>query len=99
MNEVLLWILVTFCTTACIIGIAGNCLVFYFAYKDRKRRAFRHVNTVVRKLAIADFLYSTCAAPLEMRFFIWRKIFLLLRRPSVILKHFSFKIYSKSELL
>ena len=74
MDDVHLWVLITVGTIACIIGIAGNGLVIYFANKRREAGAFRHLNKAVRNLAITDFLYSICAAPLAMVYWIWRKI-------------------------
>ena len=68
------WVLVIFCIIASLIGIVGNGLVFYFATKNRGVGAFRHLNNVVKNLAIADFLYCICAAPLLLVRWFWGKM-------------------------
>ena len=60
-------------TLTCIIGIIGNCLVIYLASRKPKEDTFRHLNTVVRNLAVTDFLYSILGSPLTMVYWILSK--------------------------
>ena len=73
MNEAYKWVMGTFWIIASITGIVGNTLVFYFFHKNREPGAFRHLNNVVMNLAVADFLYSICAAPLLLLRLFWGK--------------------------
>lgn len=51
-------------TIASLIGLIGNAVVAYFSTKSGERGAFRHLNNVVKNLAITDFLYSLFGVPL-----------------------------------
>ena len=67
------WVLIAVWTLTCIAGIIGNSLVIYFASRKPKEDTFRHLNTVVRNLAITDFLYSVFGSPLTMVYWTWSK--------------------------
>ena len=60
-------------TIASIIGIIGSSLVIHFSTKGRGTGVLRHLNQVVKNLAIADLLYALCGAPLFIKFSIWSK--------------------------
>ena len=74
--EVLHWIIIAFCIVVCITGIVGNGLVVYFVIRKDETGAFRHINKIVRNLAITDFLYSLIGAPLLMVQWTWSKSWL-----------------------
>ena len=73
MIAVSLWLPNALYVTIGIIGITGNGLVVYFAHKSRDTGAFRHLNKVVRNLAITDCLYAIFAAPATITLSIWSK--------------------------
>ena len=65
-HQIFILISIVVCILTSIIGIAGNGLVIYFAIQKTLDRKFRYLNKVVKQLAVADFLYSILAAPLQM---------------------------------
>ena len=65
-HEIFIWVSIAVCILTSAIGIAGNGLVIYFANQNTLDRKFRYLNKVVKQLAVADFLYSILAAPLQM---------------------------------
>ena len=73
MSGVSLWLPNVLYAIIGIIGITGNGFVIYYAHKSRDTGLFRHLNKVVRNLAITDFLYGLCAIPAEITMSIWSK--------------------------
>ena len=77
-SEIQRWVLFAITLLVGIMGIIGNGLVIYFSQSRRLARAFsewalgarafRHLNKVVRNLAITDFLFSIFAVPLQMTY-------------------------------
>ena len=65
--------LIVIYTLLSIIGMIGNGLVIYVANRSPKGGALRHLNKVVRNLAITDFLYSVFGSPLTMVYWTWSK--------------------------
>ena len=63
-----------------IIGITGNGLVVYCAHKSRDTGMFRHLNKVVRNLAITDLLYGVCGIPAQITLLIWSEYRFALKR-------------------
>ena len=68
--EIWFWLMIATITLICIVGILGNGLVIYVAYQKLKPGALRHLNKVVRNLAITDFLFNILAAPGIMMYWI-----------------------------
>ena len=68
------WVLIVLCVLMCIIGMIGNGLVIYTANRNPKAEAFRHLNKVVRNLAVTDLLFCILGAPLKLTYWIWSKI-------------------------
>ena len=62
-DEVFFGVAVAVCTLIVMIGAIFNCLVIYFASKTPMTGTLRHLNTVVRQLAISDFLYCILGWP------------------------------------
>ena len=54
----------------CVVGTLGNGLVIYVACHKPKRGALRHLNKVVRNLAVTDFLFNIFGAPGMMAYWI-----------------------------
>ena len=68
--EIWFWLMIATVTIICIVGMLGNGLVIYVASKDRKTGGLRHLNKVVRNLAITDFLVNVLGAPGIMAYWI-----------------------------
>ena len=64
------WVFFVLFTLISIAGMIGNGLVIYVANRNPQRGALRHLNKVVRNLAITDFLFNVLAAPLIMTYWI-----------------------------
>ena len=60
--------LIAIYTLLSIIGMIGNGLVIYVANRSPKQGALRHLNKVVRNLAVTEFLFNILAAPLVMTY-------------------------------
>ena len=71
--EVIHWIIIALCIVVCITGVVGNGLVVYFVVRKDETGAFRHINKVVRNLAITDFLLGLIGAPLLTVRWTWGK--------------------------
>ena len=63
-NEVLFWTTVAVSGLIVIFGAIANSLVIYFANQEPWTVALRHLNKVVKHLAVSDFLYGVLAYPL-----------------------------------
>ena len=64
-DEVVFWTATAVSTLIVIFGTIANSLVLYFANKESLTgRPLRHLNTVVKHLAVADLLYGVLACPL-----------------------------------
>ena len=72
--EVWFWVLVAVCTMILLIGAILNSLVIYFINQKPLTGAFRHLNTVVRHLAVSDLLYGILACPFALAQFKTGKI-------------------------
>ena len=62
-NEIWFWTSTAVLTLVVIVGILSNSLVLYFANTKRNRGTMRHLNTVVKHLAVSDLLYGVLACP------------------------------------
>ena len=67
-SEMQLWALIAASMVIAIMGIIGNGAVIYFSTRGRLEGTFRHLNKVVRNLAITDFLFSILAVPLQIAY-------------------------------
>ena len=74
--EIWNWALITICVIMCIFGIIGNGLAIYVSNRRPRAEAFRHLNKVVRDLAVTDFLFCIFGAPLILAYWTWSKILL-----------------------
>ena len=63
-NEVWFWTSTAISTLIVIFGIISNSLVLYFAKTKTMTGSLRHLNTVVKHLAVSDLLYGVLACPL-----------------------------------
>ena len=64
------WLMIATITIICVVGMLGNGLVIYVANKNPKAGALRHLNKVVRNLAVTDFLQNVLGAPSIMTYWI-----------------------------
>ena len=65
-NEVLFWVAATICALIAVFGMIANGLVLYFAIKQPFAGALRHINTVVKHLAVSDSLYGLLSTPMSL---------------------------------
>ena len=72
--EAWFWVLVAVCALIGIFGAIFNSLVLYFANRKTMITTLRHLNNVVRHLAVSDFLIGTLASPLQFVYFKMGKI-------------------------
>ena len=76
-SEAQTWVLMAITLLSGIMGIVGNGLVIYFSKTGHLAGTFRHLNKVVRNLAIADFLFSILAVPCQVAYWIYGKFCLI----------------------
>ena len=69
-NDVLFWTVSAICILMAIVGAIANSSVFYFANKEPWTGSLRHLNQVVKHLAISDVLYGVLGIPLSLAY--WR---------------------------
>ena len=67
-NEVLFWTAAAVATLISIFGAIANILVIYFANQEPSTGALRHLNKVVKHLAVSDILYGVLACPLAFAY-------------------------------
>ena len=63
-NEILFWTSTAISTLIVVFGILSNSLVLYFSKTKTMAGSLRHLNTVVKHLAVSDLLYGLLACPL-----------------------------------
>ena len=73
--SVVFWLCVSICIVLGIISSLGNGLVVYVSYKKEDFGGFRHVNSVVKNLALSDCLFGLIGCPLTIVFWYWGKTF------------------------
>ena len=76
-SEAQTWGLMALTMLSGIMGVIGNGLVIYFAKKGHLAGTFRHLNKVVRSLAIVDFLFSILAVPCQIAYWYFGKFCLI----------------------
>ena len=76
-KEAQTWVLMALTLLSGIMGILGNGLVIYFSKTGHLAGTFRHLNKVVRNLAIADFLFSILAVPCQVAYWYFGKFCLV----------------------
>ena len=64
------WSMTAIAALIVIFGIISNSLVIYFAIKKPTTGALRHINTVVKHLAVSDLLYGALSCPFILTY--WR---------------------------
>ena len=69
-NDVLFWTVSAVCILNVIVGATANSLVIYFANKEPWTGSLRHLNQVVKHLAVSDLLYGVLGIPLSLAY--WR---------------------------
>ena len=67
-NEGLFWTAATICSLIALFGMIANGVVLYFVNKEPFAGALRHINTVVKHLAVANFLYGLLGCPLSLTY-------------------------------
>ena len=70
-NEGIFWIAATICSLIAMFGMAANGIVLYFANQQPFIGDLRHINTVVKHLAVANFFYGLLGCPLSLLY--WKK--------------------------
>ena len=65
-NEGLFWTTAIICSLIAIFGMAANGIVLYFANQQPFIGDLRHINTVVKHLAVSDSLYGLLSTPLSL---------------------------------
>ena len=63
-NKVLFWCFATVCVIITIITIIGNGIVVIASHQTRNNNRLRHLDGVVKSLAVTDFLFGLFGAPL-----------------------------------
>ena len=71
------WILMGITLLSGIMGVIGNGLVIYFSKTGHLAGTFRHLNKVVRSLAVVDFLFSILAVPCQVAYWYFGKFCLV----------------------
>ena len=67
-NEVFFWITTSISALIVILGTVANALVLYYAKQEPSIGPFRHLNKVVKHLAVSDLLYGVLAIPLTLAY-------------------------------
>ena len=67
-NEVMFWITTVVCAPIVILGAVANVLVLCYAKQEPLRRTLRHLNRVVKNLAVSDLLYGVLATPFALAY-------------------------------
>ena len=65
-NEGLFWTSALICSLIAVFGMIANGVVLYFANKEPFAGALRHINTVVKHLAVSDSLYGLLSTPFSL---------------------------------
>ena len=63
-NKILFWCFATVCVIITIITIIGNGIVVIASHQTRNNNRLRHLDGVVKILAVTDFLFGLFGAPL-----------------------------------
>ena len=63
-NKILFWCFATVCVIITIITIIGNGIVVIASHQTRNNNRLRHLDGVVKSLAVTDFLFGLFGAPL-----------------------------------
>ena len=61
--EVVFWLMAIVCTSIVAIGAILNSLVILFAKENPLKGGLRHLNVVVKHLAVSDAMYGFLACP------------------------------------
>ena len=72
--EVWFWVVAAVFMLIVATGTVLNSLVIHFTSQRSLEGTFRHLNTVVRNLAVSDLLYGLVACPLLLQNIKMRKI-------------------------
>ena len=67
-NEALFWTAATVSSLIVILGVIANVLVIYFANQEPPAGTLRHLNKVVKHLAVSDILYGVLGMPLSLAY-------------------------------
>ena len=63
-NKTLFWSFASVFMVMAIIGIIGNGLVIYVSHQTRNTGRMRYLDSIVKSLAVTDFLFGLLGAPL-----------------------------------
>ena len=63
-NKVLFWCFAFVCLCISIITIIGNGIVFVVSHQSRNTTRLRHLDGVVKSLAVTDFLFGLLGTPM-----------------------------------
>ena len=69
-NEALFWTTTVVSALIVIPGAVANIVVLYYAKQEPSTGALRHLNRVVKHLAVSDLLYGVLATPFSLAY--WR---------------------------
>jgi hypothetical protein len=78
-NEILFWGFAFVCLSISIITIIGNGIVFFVSHQTRNTTRLRHLDGVVKSLAVTDFLFGLLGAPMIAVNYYLRKLFVYFR--------------------
>ena len=67
--EVWFWLTVGVCTLVLSIGAILNCLVIYLSNQKLLTGTLRHLNTVVKHLAVSDLCWGIVGCPVALALF------------------------------
>ena len=65
-NEMIFMVTAAVCALIAVFGMTANGLVLYFATQQPFAGALRHINTVVKHLAVSDSLYGLLSTPFSL---------------------------------
>ena len=73
-QEVLFWITTVVSALIIVPGVLANILVLYYAKQEPSTGPLRHLNRVVKNLAVSDLLFGVLATPLSSYYWYMGKI-------------------------
>ena len=65
-NQIIFGVAMGVCALIAVFGMIANGLVLYFATHQPFAGALRHINTVVKHLAVSDSLYGLLSTPFSL---------------------------------
>ena len=77
-NKLMFWCFAFICISIAVVAMIGNGIVVLVSYKNRHTTRLQHLNSIVRSLAVTDFLFGLLGTPLIIVNFYVGKYFVLI---------------------